>query len=356
MHRFLALPILALAALSHGLTVGDKAPPLQVAAMVKGRKVDLSKGLHVVEFWATWCHPCIDSMPHLSAMARKYRRRADFTGVSVWEHGDDQLALVRKFVTSMGTKMDYNVAWDGEKPTMAATWLDAAQQFGIPASFVVKDGTILWIGHPDEGLEKTIDSILAGDFDLAASKASFERGTNEMERMMRETAEMTALMRPVNAARKAGDLPAALKALDDVEGKRPELRKRLASKRYEILAEMGSPDLLAFAQRLATEDLKDDPRALNAIASRSVDPQDKAKAPNDAAALVLARRAVEASGKENARYLATYAFLLAKTGERARAVEVQTRAVALAEADKKFKSEEVATMRQRLAEFRKDAG
>ena len=54
MRRLLTFSVLALATASFGLTIGDKAPPLKVAAVVKGKAVDLSKGVHVVEFWATW--------------------------------------------------------------------------------------------------------------------------------------------------------------------------------------------------------------------------------------------------------------------------------------------------------------
>ena len=57
------------------LAVGDNPPPLAF-----GTTLQAANGLHanwpalkdkvvVLEFWATWCMPCIQSMPHLNEMA-----------------------------------------------------------------------------------------------------------------------------------------------------------------------------------------------------------------------------------------------------------------------------------------------
>jgi thiol-disulfide isomerase/thioredoxin len=55
---------------------GKPAPPLQVSGWENGGSLSLSglKGKVVVlDFWATWCGPCIASIPHNNEMAEKYR-------------------------------------------------------------------------------------------------------------------------------------------------------------------------------------------------------------------------------------------------------------------------------------------
>src|SRR5687768_14820567 len=88
--RFL-LPLLLLAATSpvraQELGIGSPAPKLTVKQFLKGEPVTgFEKGkTYVVEFWATWCGPCIRSIPHLTELQKKYPQ-ITFVGVSVWEN------------------------------------------------------------------------------------------------------------------------------------------------------------------------------------------------------------------------------------------------------------------------------
>jgi thiol-disulfide isomerase/thioredoxin len=140
------------------LAVGSPAPKLTVQEFVKGKAVSkFEKGkVYVVELWATWCPPCLDSIPHLTELQKKY---ADITviGVSV----SDDPEKVKSFVEDMGDKMDYRVATDLDN-AMAKNWLQAAGLNGIPTAFIVdKKGKIAWIGHPME-MDKPLEEIRSG--------------------------------------------------------------------------------------------------------------------------------------------------------------------------------------------------
>jgi len=148
------------------LKVGSVAPALQVSRWVKGDgpyKFESGK-VYVVEFWATWCQPCRESIPHLTQMARTYKDTVTFVGVNVWERGSgkDMEDSVDSFVRNMGSNMDYFVARDTKSNTMAKTWIQAAGQNGIPCAFIIDgNGKIAWIGHPMDSMEKAIGAVLA---------------------------------------------------------------------------------------------------------------------------------------------------------------------------------------------------
>ena len=354
MRRLLTFSVLALATASFGLTIGDKAPPLKVAAVVKGKAVDLSKGVHVVEFWATWCGPCKVSIPHLTEMAKTYKGKVDFTGVSVWENGPDQLGQVTKFVNAMGPKMDYNVVFDGESKTMASTWMEAAKQNGIPAAFLVKDGKVLWIGHPMAGLDKTIDQVLTGTYDLAAAKTAMDKQMADAAEAEKAQAELMVVVKPLSDAMQAKDYPAALKAIDDIEAKKPELKPRLEPTRFGILQMTGDPSLTDLAKTFAS-DPQSSPMMLNQMAWGIIDPASKMEKPNYEAALILAEAAAKRSEMKDPSILDTYGLALFKNGKKAEAIDVQTKAVALAKADKAMDAATVKEMEDRLEEFKKSA-
>ena len=147
------------------LKVGDKAPAIDVDTWVKGSAVTSFEDgkVYVMEFWATWCGPCIKGIPHLTELQHKYADQGvTIVGTSIWETGDTQAAKVdrvKQFVEGQGDKMDYTVAVDNGS-VMSDTWMKPAGRRGIPSAFIVgKTGLIEWIGHPssmDAALAKAV--------------------------------------------------------------------------------------------------------------------------------------------------------------------------------------------------------
>ncbi|MEO6597635.1 MAG: TlpA disulfide reductase family protein, partial [Planctomycetota bacterium] len=176
----LALSLAPLAA--QDLTAGMPAPPLHINKWLKGEPVAAfaKDRVYVVEFWATWCGPCIDGMPHLSEVQKKNKDRLTVIGVTS-EDEHNTLAAAEAMVKSKGESMGYTVAWDDGGKTNAA-WFEASGQDGIPCAFVVDGkGVLVWIGHP-QWLDVVLPDVLAGKGDaeqLAAKLKVIE------QRMMR---------------------------------------------------------------------------------------------------------------------------------------------------------------------------
>jgi thiol-disulfide isomerase/thioredoxin len=168
------------------LNIGDPAPSLQVRGWLKGTPIQgFEQGrVYVVEFWATWCGPCIAAMPHLSFVASKYKKTVTVIGVDVMER-DPSMKRLKAFVDSMGSAMDYPVAIE-DSNFMATSWLNASGETGIPVAFVVNhERRVAWIGHPNY-LDEVLPKIL--DNSLNIEKAFAERKLNKRLEMLDDSA------------------------------------------------------------------------------------------------------------------------------------------------------------------------
>lgn len=255
---FLTLSAICLAAYSFGqssaitLRMGDPAPELKVA-WLKGTPVegfDINK-VYVVEFWATWCGPCKAAMPHLSELARQYDGKVTFIGVDVWEKGfesksyDSYMPMLKEFVAGMGEKMAYNIAMDNNELYMANSWMKASGQGGIPATFLVKDQKIIWIGHPMK-LDKVLEEVFAGNYDMAVNAKAFNE---ETEKMQEKLAPLMALNKTVTDAVAAKDFSTALNAIDNAMiTVDPMFQLSVKMLKFNTYLEFDVPQALAFAK------------------------------------------------------------------------------------------------------------
>jgi thiol-disulfide isomerase/thioredoxin len=210
------------------LTIGDPAPSLSHANWLKGQSVtQFEKGkVYVVEFWATWCGPCKENIPNLTAMAKKYAGRVSISGISIWESTDrgdkNTLSRVSAFVKSEGDKMAYNVAADDVANDTANSWMKAAGEGGIPETFVIgKDGNIAWIGR-GQALDDVLGQVIADKFDVQSAKA---RRTTEIEDI-----------RPVQDAMNAEQFLKALALMEKIVAKRPSMARYYQYDRYVAYA------------------------------------------------------------------------------------------------------------------------
>lgn len=239
------------------LKIGDKAPELKVE-WIKGKPITQFKAdqVYVLEFWATWCGPCKAAMPHLSELARQYRDKVTFVGVNIWEKTKDQpyessYPAVKKFVTDMGDKMDYNVAVEKNDRYMSAFWMKAAGETGIPSTFLVKEGKVIWIGHPMK-LDSIIINVLAGTYNME----EYVKKTREAK--IKNDASIASFKALEKVYTEAINAKNYRLALDEIEKARPTVGSRMifTLDRMKFLALLDSdvPKALDFAKTWSTSD------------------------------------------------------------------------------------------------------
>ncbi len=357
------------------LKVGDAAPVLAPSKWLKGEAVEKFEPgkIYIVEFWATWCGPCKQSIPHLTEMQKK---NPDVTiiGMNVME--EDQKG-VPAFVEKMGDKMNYRVAMDDADNRMSKAWMEAAGQDGIPTAFIIgKDSKIAWIGHPME-MEDVLKQVVAGTFDgkkFAAEKAADESVLTDAQEMVEQAAQDEKLGEALvkldqlikdhpkladelkdlkfdvlqTQATDAGNIAAIDKLIKDYPDKLVELQ----TSKFHMLTDKDPAAAIALAKELC-ESQKDNAELLNEIAWTMVDPEAPFEKADLDLALKAATRASELEKGDNPAVLDTLARIYFNRGDVDKAIELQTKSVAMSQGDE----EEKADAEKVLAEYKaKKAG
>ncbi|WP_010586488.1 TlpA family protein disulfide reductase [Schlesneria paludicola] len=338
------------------LTLGSKAPKLEVEKFIKGDEVKkFEKGkTYVVELWATWCGPCLATIPHLTELQKKYEDVV-FIGVAVLE--EDRKA-VPDFVEEMGAKMEYRVAIDqvpeDSEPAegkVVKNWMEPAGLQGIPSAFIINgEGVIAWIGHPAQ-MEEPLSQIVEGRWDLVAEAKKITEAKELQKKMVAIFTNLQKLYAEFNNDNEPDEL---LKALSSAEKEIPEQAVQFQLIRFQVLSltKDRTADAIETVNALLESDKADDWQLLNNIAWIIVNPDRDSKADPKLIKLALkvALKADELTDKENPSIADTLAKVYFDNGDLAKAVKTQERVIELAEGSQMAADPSV---KKRLKQYKK---
>ena len=141
-----------------GPKIGEVPPPLVLTKTIQGAPASelswekLKGKVVVLEFWATWCGPCVAAIPHLNDLVDRFKDKP-VVFISVTSENED---VVRNFLKNHPLKSsvgidDYEV-------------LDKAYHVeGIPHAVIVDaTGHIAAISHPAAIKPENLNEVLAG--------------------------------------------------------------------------------------------------------------------------------------------------------------------------------------------------
>ncbi|MBR2649367.1 MAG: TlpA family protein disulfide reductase [Sediminibacterium sp.] len=237
------------------LNVGDKAPSLGISKWLKGDTIyKLQKGkVYVLEFWATWCKPCIASMPHLSSMAKKYKDKITFLAINVFEDNSISDNRVKSFVDSMGFNMDYSVAIQ-DSNFMETNWIHASGSSAIPTAFVInKQGEISWIGHPrDISFDSILRNVLNDKWDIL--KERNKREENRFLAMMDDSLriELMQYSENINYPNDMGKPDSAIFVINEIIKSEPRLKYApfIASHTFKALLKINQQKAYEYGKKV----------------------------------------------------------------------------------------------------------
>jgi thiol-disulfide isomerase/thioredoxin len=334
------------------LTVGDRAPALKVDKWVKGEPVtEFQSGkVYVVEFWATWCGPCVKSMPHNTEVQTKFKDKGVTVIGVTSEDPNNKLSGVEKMVKDKGDeKMGYTVAWDSGRKTNEA-YMKAANEPGIPCAFIIdKQNRVAWIGHPMY-MEEPLEKIVAGKWDLQAAASERKKAQEEATKAAEAAAKSRPAQMALRNALSAEDWDAALKACDDLMALDAKQFAPVAGQKFMILLtkKNDADKAYAYGRQAVAGPLKDSAQGLNEIAWTIVDPEAMPEKPDFDLALSAATRASELTKGEDPMILDTLARAHFLKGNLDKAIEIQTKAVELSKDNEQIKDE----VEHRLEEYK----
>lgn len=137
--------------------IGMDAPMFNVADF-QGKPVDLSKykgSIVVLDFWATWCDPCIREFPKLKNVYSKFKDKGvQFIGISL----DDDIEDLRGFVKHEEVKWPQvfdGKRWKGLIPSLYSIQI-------IPTMVVLdQENKVRYIGGDIENVTQIVTSLLS---------------------------------------------------------------------------------------------------------------------------------------------------------------------------------------------------
>lgn len=138
--------------------LNQPAPELKFAGWMSEQPKTAGKFI-VLDFWATYCGPCVKFTPQMNEFARKFKKKAVFIAVAVQdekavEKGLKQIQEAKKRLNEEYTPIEFYQALDPRFELFNAFQLE-----GMPSVIIIDpQGIVRWQGNPHgvDGADKAL--------------------------------------------------------------------------------------------------------------------------------------------------------------------------------------------------------
>lgn len=121
----------------------------------KPEETNFNNKFKVLEFWATWCRPCLKAVPHLNKLQNKYKDRNIVFLSFTYEKPEETLKTLER------VKFETIVVSDQTKKTHRSLKIENNGTMALPRTVLIDDeNKIVWYGSPEKFTEKIMEKFL----------------------------------------------------------------------------------------------------------------------------------------------------------------------------------------------------
>ncbi len=143
------------------LNLGEKAPGIIITEWIANvpENKDLGNKFKVVEFWTTWCGPCLSAVPHMNELAKEFGDEILF--LSITNESPEKVNRTLKRMEFLST-----VVTDQTSYTQQEYGDGKSEYTALPMTVLIDDKNIIkWIGQPQMLDRDILESLLDGSIE-----------------------------------------------------------------------------------------------------------------------------------------------------------------------------------------------
>ncbi|KAF9175933.1 hypothetical protein BGX21_008669 [Mortierella sp. AD011] len=131
---------------------------------LSGPKFDSNRRIVVLDFWASWCDPCVQSGPEISKLADEFADSIAVVGINnesiFGVTKPPEVELLQEFLNENRNGFRYTIYIDNAEGYAKETVYNPTGYRGIPCAILLVDGVVRYVGPPQENLRPALEEAL----------------------------------------------------------------------------------------------------------------------------------------------------------------------------------------------------
>ncbi|WP_397303074.1 TlpA family protein disulfide reductase [Nonlabens ulvanivorans] len=143
------------------LDLGEKAPGINITEWIANvpENKDLDNKFKVLEFWTTWCGPCLGAVPHMNELVKEFGDEILF--LSITNESSEKVNRTLKRMEFLSTVVTDQTSYTQQE------YGDGKSEYTVlPMTVLIDDKNIIkWIGQPQMLDRDILESLLDGSIE-----------------------------------------------------------------------------------------------------------------------------------------------------------------------------------------------